>query len=106
MITGYSDADWACDVNDRKSTSGYLFMVSGVPVSWKSKVQTCVELSIAEAEYVALANATQEVVFLRELFKNLHHKQTEPKIIHEDNQAAICIAESPQYHSKTKHIDI
>ena len=49
MITGYSDADWAGDANDRKSTLGYLFMVSGAPVSWKSKKQTCAALSTAEA---------------------------------------------------------
>jgi len=49
-------ADWAGDVNDRKSTSDYLFMMSGAPVSWKSKKQIS-----AEAEYVALACATQEV---------------------------------------------
>ena len=106
MMIGYSDADWAGDVNDRKSTSGYLFMVSGAPISWKSKKQTCVALSTAEAEYIALAFATQEVTWLRELFKDLHNEQTKPTIIHEDNQAAMCIAESPQYHSKTKHIDI
>ena len=58
MMIGYSDANWAGDVNDRKSTSGYLFMVSGVPISWKSKKQTCVALSTAEAEYIALAFAT------------------------------------------------
>ena len=51
----YSDADWASDVNDRKSTSGYIFMISGAAVSWKSKKQTCVALSTAEAEYIALA---------------------------------------------------
>ena len=105
-MIGYSDADWAGDANDRKSTSGYMFMVSGAPVSWKSKKQTCVALSTAEAEYVALSQATQEVTWLRELFKDLHNKQTDPTIIYEDNQAAISIAESPQYHSKTKHIDI
>ena len=81
-------------------------MVSRAPVSWKSKKQTCVALSTAEAEYVTLAYAAQEVVFLRELFKDLLHKQTESTIIHEDNQAAIWLVESPQYHSKTKHIDI
>ena len=51
-IVGYSDADWAGDVGDRKSTSGYVFMLSGAAISWKSNKQTCVALSTAEAEYV------------------------------------------------------
>jgi len=51
-------------------------LVSGAPVSWRSKKQTCVTLSTAEAEYVALSQAIQEVTWLRELFKDLHNKQT------------------------------
>ena len=106
VIVGFSDADWAGNANDRKSTSGYLFMVSGAPVSWKSKKQTCVALSTAEAEYVALTAATQEITWLRQLLKDLHNEQVKPTVIHEDNQSAICIAQNTQYHGKTKHIDI
>ncbi len=71
ILTGYSDADWAGDVNDRKSTSGYLFVISGAVVSWKSRKQTCVALSTAEAEYVALAGATQEAALMRQLMNDL-----------------------------------
>ena len=49
---GYSDADWAGDIDDRKSTSGYLFQIGGTAVSWRSKKQVCVALSTAEAEYM------------------------------------------------------
>ena len=105
-MLGYSVSDWAGDLNDRKSTSDYLLMMSEAPVSWKSKKQTCVALSTAEAEYVALATTTQEITWLRQLLKDLHNEQTEPTLIHEDNQSAICIAQNPQYHSKAKHIDI
>ena len=66
-IVGYSDADWGGDTNDRKSTSGYLFQVCGAAISWRSKKQTCVALSTAEAEYMALASATQEAVWLEQL---------------------------------------
>ena len=81
-------------------------MMSGEPVSCKTKKQTCVALSTAKAEYVALSTATQEIMWLRQLLKNLHSEQTEPTLIHEHNQSAICIALNPQYHSKAKHIDI
>ena len=58
----YSDSDWAGDLDDRKSTSGYLFQISGAAISWRSKKQTCVALSTAEAEYIALASASQEAM--------------------------------------------
>jgi len=57
------------------------------------------DLFCSEAEYCALACATQEVTWLRERFKDLHNEQTKPTVIHEDNQAAIWTAESPQCHS-------
>ena len=105
-LIGYSDADWAGDVNDCKSTSGYFFIMSGAAVSWKSQKQTCVALSTAEAEYIALAAATQEATWMRQLLEDLHSGQIEPTVICEDNQSAICIAQNPQYHNRTKHIDI
>ena len=49
---GFSDADWAGDLDDRKSTSGYIFQLSGAAISWRSKKQACVALT-AEAEYIA-----------------------------------------------------
>ena len=57
---GYSDADWAGDLADRKSTSGYVFILMGAPVSWGSKKQSSVSLSTSEAEYIALSLAIQE----------------------------------------------
>ena len=67
---GYSDADWAGDLGDRKSTSGYLYQISGGAVTWRSKKQSCVALSTAEAEYMALSSAAQEAVWLRQLTLN------------------------------------
>ena len=81
-------------------------MLSGGAVSWKSRKQTCVALSTAEAEYVALVNAAQEVIWMRQLMENLECKQSEPTVVYEDNQAAICIAQNSRYHNKMKHIDI
>ena len=105
QLLGYSDASWANDLDDRKSVSGYIFMLSGGPISWRSKKQTTVALSTAEAEYVALAAAAQEAVWLRSVMKGLN-KEIPPTVIHEDNQSAIAIAKNPQFHSRTKHVDI
>ena len=103
---GYSDADWAGDVEDRKSTSGYLFQISGAAVSWRSKKQTCVALSTAEAEYMALASAAQEAIWMRQLTSDLKSESTEATVIFEDNQSAICMAQNPQFHGRAKHIGI
>ncbi|XP_045482187.1 secreted RxLR effector protein 161-like [Harmonia axyridis] len=64
-LEAYSDADWAGDRSDRKSTSGSLILYGGNPISWFSKKQTCVALSTAEAEYVAAAVSAQELVNLK-----------------------------------------
>ena len=99
-VEGYSDADWAGDVNDRKSTSGYLFTIGGGVVSWRSKKQTSVALSTAEAEYMALASAAQEAIWIRQLNLELNHPPSHATVIHEDNQSAIAIAKNPQFHGR------
>jgi hypothetical protein len=59
-IDGYADADWGSDLTQRKSTTGYLFVMNGGPVSWTSRKQTTVALSTMEAEYMALSDAARE----------------------------------------------
>ena len=103
---GYSDADWAGDINDRKSTSGYVFQISGGAITWKSKKQGCVALSTAEAEYIALSSAVQESVWLRRLTSELGSPPKTPTTIFEDNQSAIAMTKNPQFHGRAKHIDI
>ena len=102
---GWTDADWAGDSNDRKSTSGYCFTLSNGIISWRSTKQTCVALSTAEAEYVALASSAQEAVWLGKVLNDLQSNNV-PIMIYEDNQSAICLAKSNRNHPKTKHIDI
>ena len=105
-LIGFADADWAGDVTDRRSTSGYVFCLSGGAISWRSKKQDCVALSTAEAEYVALSSAGQESVWLRKLTAELGQVSSHPTTIYEDNQSAISMCKNPQYHGRAKHIDI
>ena len=105
-FVAYSDADWAGDLDDRKSTSGYLFKISGGAVSWRSKKQSSVALSTAEAEYIALASTAQEAVWLRQLTTELGNGSAEVTTIFEDNQAAISMSKNPQFHGRAKHISI
>ena len=104
-ITGFSDADWAGDLDDRHSTTGNVFLLAGGAISWLSKKQAVVALSTSEAEYVALSLAAQEAAWLQKLLTDL---QIPPKpiVIKEDNQGAIALARNPIAHSRTKHIDI
>ena len=102
----YSDADYAGDVDDRHSTTGNLFLMSGGPVSWTSKKQPIVTLSTTEAEYVALSTATQEAVWIRKLLSDFGVSPRQATTVMEDNQGAICLARNPVTHSRSKHIDV
>ena len=103
---GYTDADWAGDQDDRKSTSGYIFLLCGGAISWKSQKQKCVALSTAEAEYIAMSTATQEAIWLRQLIAEVSNSSKSPTLMFEDNQSAIAMARNPQFHGRAKHIEI
>ena len=107
-LFGFSDSDWATDKNDRKSTSGFCFKLSrsGSVVSWASKKQGCVALSSCEAEYVSLALAAQEAVYLQGLltFFCLMTVDT-PVLLCGDNQGALALASNPVAHKRAKHIE-
>ncbi len=105
-LLGYSDADWAGDKDERHSTTGNVFLLAGGPLSWFSKKQEVVALSTTEAEYIALASATREAIWLRNLLAGIGAEQKIPTVIFEDNQGAIAIAKNPSAHARTKHIDI
>ena len=103
-LIGYSDADWAGDKDKQCSTTGWVFTLGGTPISWLSKLQEVPALSTAEAEYIALSNATQEAIYLRKLLQEFNHFDVPSTIIYEDNNSAIQIAENSSHHSRTRHI--
>ena len=63
-LRSFANADWARDMVNQKSTSGYVFQIGTLTISWKSKLQSIVALSSTEAEYLSLSSATQETVWL------------------------------------------
>ena len=105
-IEGWSDADWAGDSINRKSTSGYVFKINNACVSWKSQLQRSTALSSCEAEYHALTTATQEMMWLRRLLSELGWGQEGPSVINEDNQSTLELVRTGKNHGRTKHIDI
>jgi len=105
-LTGYSDSNWAGDLDTRRSTTGYTFLVNSGSISWSSKIQTTVALSTTEAEYMALSETTKEVIWLRQLLSDLGYQQQSPTTLYVDNQSTISLAKNPVMHARTKHIDI
>ena len=107
-LFGYTDSDWAGDVSDRKSTSSYMFMMGGAPVSWCSKKQTVVATSSCEAEYIAMSMACKEAIWLKRLLSNIPIWTDLSKgiILLSDSQSGINLSKNESINRRNKHIDI
>ena len=108
-LVGFSDSDWASSEDDRRSTTGYYFSLSdvGPAISWKSRKQSTVALSSCEAEYMALTEATQEAIYLKQVYSDLvRESYDDPIQLYGDNQGSLALIKNPVRHNRTKHIDI
>lgn len=105
-IKAYTDANWAGDSNDRRSTTGFVVFLGSNPISWSSKKQHTVGRSSTEAEYRAMATTTTKVVWLQQLLKDLHISSSSIPLLHYDNISAMALATNPILHSKAKHSEI
>jgi hypothetical protein len=105
ILVGYVDSDYAGDLDKRRSTTGYVFTLAGGPVSWRSTLQTTVALSTTEAEYMAVADAIKEAIWLHGLIEDLGILQKNVKVLC-DSQSAIHLAKNQVHHARTKHIDV
>lgn len=105
-LIGYSDSDWCGDLDDRKSTSGYVFFMGNTAFAWLSKKQPIVTLSTCEAEYVAASWCVCHAIWLRNLLGELEQQQLGATEIRVDNKSAIELARNPVNHERSKHIDI
>lgn len=105
-LIAYTDSDYAGDLEDRKSTSGYVFLMSSGAVSWSSKKQPIVTLSTTEAEFIAAASCACQAVWLRRVLDKLGHIQSKSTTVFCDNSSAIKLSKNPVMHGRSKHIDV
>jgi hypothetical protein len=105
-LRAYGDADWVGNPTDRRSTTGYCFLLGSFFISWHSKKQFIIARSNTKVEYRALADATSELLWLRWLLTDMGASQTTSTPIHCDNRSVIHIAHNDVFHERTKHIEI
>ena len=104
---GYNDSHFQSDADLRKSTSGYVFTLGGVAVSWRRMKQSCIVNSTMKAEYVATSKAVKEAIWLRKFLMELGviAKVIDPMILYCDNSVVVAQAKEPRNHRKGKHIE-
>jgi hypothetical protein len=106
-LVGLSDADWGGNLDTRRSTTGFVIMLNGGAIAWRSKRQTTVALSTMEAEYMALTEAAKEIKWMRHfLFELGVAKKDGSTVLRTDSEGAEALAKNPVNHSRAKHIDI
>jgi hypothetical protein len=106
-VLGYCDADWGGDLEDRRSTTRFVFMIGGGAISWSSKRQPTIALSTTEAEYMANTQATKEAIWITKLMTDLGYMEEKiMMVIRCDNQGVISLTKNPTQHARTKHIDV
>jgi len=105
QILGFSDADYAMDKDDRKSQTGYVFMINNGPVSWTSHKQNSVALSTMEAEYMSLSDASREAIVRTRLYSDLEISTASSPLLYSDSTSALSLTDESAPYQRSKHID-
>lgn len=106
-IKAFVDSDWAADLSDSKSTTGYVVYVYGNPVVWKSTKQKVVSKSSTFAEYYALSDCVDETLYVKQILIDVGFAESLINIpIHEDNNGTIAIAKYGNFTKKSRHIRV
>ncbi|GKC43676.1 retrovirus-related pol polyprotein from transposon TNT 1-94 [Tanacetum coccineum] len=105
-LTAYCDYDWLGCPYTRRSRTGYVLLLGGAPISWKTKKHSVVSCSSVEAEYRSMAFTVSEIIWVRWLLNGLNVASAGPTPLFCDNQVARHIANNPIFHERTKHVEM
>lgn len=105
-LLAFTDSDYVGDMEDRKSTSGYVFLMGSGAVSWCSKKQPIVTLSTTEAKFVVAVVCACQGVWMRRILKELGHSYENCITMMCDNNSTIKLSKNPVMHGRSKHIDV
>jgi hypothetical protein len=107
VVKGYADASFDTDLDDSKSQIGYVYILNGGAVSWRSYKQSVIAHSTTEAEYMVASEASREGVWIRNFIDELGvvPSALDPLEILCDNTGAIALAKEPRYNPNTKNIN-
>jgi len=106
-VLGYCGPDWGGDLEDKRSTIGFVFMIGGGAISWGNKRQPTITLSTMKAKYMANTQLTKEAIWITKLMMDLGYmEEKKTMVIRCDNQGAISLTKNPTHQAQTKHIDV
>src|SRR5258708_6381812 len=105
-FSAYCNSDWAGDLRDHRSISGYVFKIAGAAVSWSSKKQSSTALSSTKGEYMALTHVAKEAMWIQEFLYNIRFPLIFATTILGNNQGALALAVNPTFHACMKHIRV
>jgi hypothetical protein len=105
-LTGFSDTDFAGDVNAKKSTIGVIFFLANNPIMWQSMKQKVVPQSSCESEYIAVANATCQALWLAQVLAEVQGSTPSTPLLRVDNKYTIALIKNLVLHRQSKHIEL